>query len=371
MRRHRRRGGALTMDERFFLPGPTEVRQEVLDAMRHPMIAHRSAAMELLMRTVHARLQPLFGTARPVYVVGGSATNGMEMAVRCGSVQRVLALVCGAFGERFAEVAELTGREVTRVIAEPGEVVSPEQVRLALEHGSYDTVTVVHSETSTGALSDVAGIAAVVREASNAMLLVDAVTSVGAMPVEMDAWGADLVFTGSQKAMALPPGLAFVATSERLLNRARTLGDRGYVLDLVRYDEFWHKAQSPTTPSLPLLFALDRQLADIEIEGLDARFARHAQMARACWDWVEIEDGAELGLQVLAAEGQRSPTVTCVVCDRPLDVVRALNDEGYVIGTGHGALQRTTLRVGHMGDHSVAGLEALLELMGRVMRGLR
>ncbi|MDE3054241.1 MAG: alanine--glyoxylate aminotransferase family protein, partial [Gemmatimonadota bacterium] len=190
-------------DERFFLPGPTEVRAEVLDAMRHPMIPHRSAAMELLMRTIHARLQPLFGTARPVYVVTGSASYGMEMAVRCGSVRRVLALVCGAFGERFAEIAELTGREVTRVIAEPGEAISAEQVRLALEHGAYDTVTMVHSETSTGVLSDVAGIAAAVRESSNAMLLVDAVTSVGAMPFQMDAWGVDLVVTGSQKALAL------------------------------------------------------------------------------------------------------------------------------------------------------------------------
>ncbi|MDE3053657.1 MAG: alanine--glyoxylate aminotransferase family protein, partial [Gemmatimonadota bacterium] len=344
---------------------------EVLEAMCHPMISHRSAAMELLMRTIHGRLHPLFGTARPVYVVGGSATAAMEMAVRCGSIERVLALVCGAFGERFAEIAELTGRDVTRVIAEPGETVSPEQVRLALEHGTYDTVTVVHSETSTGALSDVAGIARVVHEASSAMLLVDGVTSVGAMPVEMDAWGADLVFTGSQKALALPPGLAFVAASERLLNRARGLFDRGYALDLARYDDFWHKAQSPTTPSLSLLFALDRQLADIELEGLDSRFRRHAQMARATWDWVEVDGGADLRLEILARDGERSPTVTAIVCDHPEWVVRTLSEQGYVIGSGHGALSRTTLRIGHMGDHTVEGLEALLDVMGRVIRSRR
>lgn len=359
------------LEERFFLPGPTEVRAEVLDAMRHPMIPHRSAAMELLMRTIHARLQPLFGTARPVYVVIGSASYGMEMAIRCGSVQRVLAVVCGAFGERFAEIAELTGREVTRVIAEPGEAVSPQQVRLALEHGAYDTVTMVHSETSTGVLSDVAGIAAAVRESSNAMLLVDAVTSVGAMPFQMDAWGVDLVVTGSQKALALPPGLAFVTASERLLNRARTLLDRGYALDLVQYDDFWHRSQSPTTPSLSLLFALDRQLADIELEGHDNRFRRHAQMARTTWDWVEIDGGVDLKLEVLAREGERSPTVTAVVCDHPEWVVRTLSEQGYVIGSGHGALSRTTLRIGHMGDHTVEGLETLLDVMGRVMRSRR
>jgi aspartate aminotransferase-like enzyme len=358
-------------DERFFLPGPTEVRAEVLDAMRHPMISHRSAAMELLMDTVHARLQPLFGTARPVYVVNGSATSAMEMAVRSGSVEYVLAVVCGAFGERFAEIADLTGRDVTRIIAEPGETVSPEQVRLALEHGAYDTVTVVHSETSTGALSDVAGIARVVRDASNALLLVDAVTSAGAMPVEMDAWGADLVFTGSQKALALPPGLAFVAASERLLNRARMLLDRGYALDLVRHDDFWHKSQSPVTPAIPLLFALDRQLADIEIEGLGSRFSRHAAMARACWDWAEVNGGSDLAMEVLAREGERTPTVTCLLCDQPEWVVRTLSEQGYVVGAGHGELRRTSLRIGHMGDHTVEGLEQLLDVMGQVIRSRR
>jgi len=323
------------------------------------------------MGTVHRRLQPLFGTARPVYVVNGSATAAMEMAIRCGSMHRVLAVVCGAFGERFAEIAELTGRDVTRVIAEPGETVSPEQVRLALEHGMYDTVTVVHSETSTGALSDVSGIARAVHEASNAMLLVDAVTSVGATAVEMDAWGADLVFAGSQKALALPPGLAFVCASERLLNRARALFDRGFALDLVRYDEFWHKSQSPTTPSIPLLFALDRQLADIELEGVRARFMRHAQMAHTCWDWVEVDGGSDLSLEILARDGARSPTVTCLLCNSPDEIVRALNERGYVIGPGHGNLRSTSLRIGHMGDHSVAGLEALLDVMGSVMRARR
>ncbi len=358
-------------DERFFLPGPTEVRPEVLEAMRHPMIPHRSSAMELLMHTIHDRLQPLFGTARPVYVVNGSATYAMEMAIRCGSTERVLAVVCGAFGERFAEIAELTGRDVTRVIAEPGETVSPEQVRLALEHGSYDTVTVVHSETSTGALSDVAGIAEAVREGSNAMLLVDAVTSIGAMPFQLDAWGADLAFTGSQKALALPPGLAFVSASERLMNRARALPDRGFALDLVRYDDFWQKSQSPTTPSISLLFALDRQLADIQLEGLGARFTRHAQMARTTWDWVETDGGRDLKLEILARDGERSPTVSAIVCDHPEWVVRTLSEQGYVIGAGHGALSRTTLRIGHMGDHTVDGLEALLDAMGRVMRSRR
>lgn len=358
----------MTVDDRFFLPGPTEVRPEVLDAMQHPMIPHRGVVMELLMKTIHGRLQPLFGTTRPVYVVTGSATASMEMAVRSGSVERVLAIVCGEFGERFARIAECAGRTVTRVITEPGETVSPEQVRLALEHDIYDTVTVVHSETSTGALSDVPGIARVVREASDAMLLVDAVTSVGAMPVEMDAWGADLVFAGSQKALALPPGLSFVAASERLLERSQTLPDRGFALDLVRHHEFWERSQSPTTPAIPLLFALDRQLADIAFEGLPARFDRHAQMAQTCWDWVEAGPGVELSFQVLAGEGERSPSVSCLLCDRPDEIVHALNERGFVVGGGQGPLRGSAIRIGHMGDHTVAGLETLLDALDEVMQ---
>ncbi|HET7630999.1 MAG TPA: aminotransferase class V-fold PLP-dependent enzyme [Gemmatimonadaceae bacterium] len=355
-------------EERFFLPGPTEVRAEVLDAMRHSMISHRGAAMEVLMRTVHDRLQPLFGTERPVYVVNGSATSAMEMGIRCGSIEHVLALVCGEFGERFATIAEATGRTVTRLMAEPGGVVSPEQVRLALEHGSYDTVTVVHSESSTGALADMASIAQVVRQGSSALLLVDAVTSIGAMPFAMDAWGADFVFTGSQKALALPPGLALAAASERLLNRARQLVDRGFVLDLLRYDDFWHRAQSPTTPSIPLLFALDRQLADIELEGLEARFARHADMARACWEWAEREHAAGSGVSMLAAAGERSPTVGCILCAQPDHLVRAVAEHGFTIGYGMGPLRDMTLRIGHMGDHTVPGLQQLLDVLGQELR---
>jgi aspartate aminotransferase-like enzyme len=358
-------------NEGFFLPGPTAVRVEVLEAMLHPMIPHRSYAMELLMATIHGRLQPLFGTARPVYVVNGSATSAMEMGIRCGSVDRVLALVCGTFGERFARIAELTGREVTRVVAEPGEAVSPAQVSMALERGVYDTVTLVHSETSTGALSDVAAIARAVREASTAMLLVDAVTSVGAMPVEMDAWGADFMFTGSQKALALPPGLAFAAASERLMRRAHTLRDRGFALDLVRHDEFWHKSQSPTTPSISLLYALDRQLADIELEGLETRFQRHAEMARVCWEWAERGSGSDLSVTVLARPGERSPTVTCYLFDQAEWLVRALNEQGYVIGFGKGEFQGTSVRVGHMGDHTVEGLQRLLDVIAHLIRSRR
>jgi aspartate aminotransferase-like enzyme len=359
------------ISERFFAPGPTEVRSEVMDAMQHPMIQHRSAAMELVMRTVHARLQPLFGTARPVYVVGGSATSAMEMAIRSGSVHRVLALVCGAFGERFAAIAENTGRDVTRVVADTGETVSAQQVRLALEHGDYDTVTVVHSETSTGALSDVAGIARAVREASTAMLLIDAVSSVGAMPVEMDAWGADLVLAASQKALALPPGLSFISVSERLLNRARVLPDRGVALDLVRHDQFWHKGQSPATPPIPLLYALDRQLADIELEGINVRFARHTAMARACTDWAESRDLADIGIEIMAREGERSPSVTCLMCDDAETLLRGLGERGYVVGCGYGPLQATSVRIGHMGDHTVQGLERLLDVMSTVFQETR
>jgi aspartate aminotransferase-like enzyme len=217
-------------------------------------------------------------------------------------------------------------------------------------------------------LADMAGIASVVRARSDCLLLIDAVSSAGAVSVSMDSWEADAVVSASQKALALPPGLAFAALSERFVSRARTLSDRGVYLDAVRYEEFAAKSQSPTTPAVPLLYALDRQLADIELETLEARFARHNAMADACASWVTRAEAAALGVSLLART-HRSPSVTCIRCDAsPSDVLERMREQGYELGGGQAGLTKTTFRIGHMGDHTVAGLEGMLEVLERVLR---
>ena len=371
VRRHVGIGSGVIDAGRFFVPGPTEVRPEILEAMRRPMIFHRSREMEDLMRRVNTRLRPIFGTRRPVHILTASGTGAMELAIRGGTVRRVLSIVHGDFGERFARMAEACGRSVVRLKAQPGEVVALDAVHDALRGGDFDTVTATHSETATGVLADIAGIANLVREHSGALLLVDAVSSAGATPFSMDAWGVDAVVSASQKALALPPGLAFAAASARFVERAKSLKDRGVYLDVIRYEEFAAKSQSPTTPAVSLLFALDRQLADIELETLESRYARHAAMSAACAAWVSHAESAALGVSLLVRAAHRSPTVTCIRIDGTnVELLRRMREQGYELGGGQAELAKTTFRIGHMGDHTVAGLEGMLEVLERVLRAL-
>lgn len=354
----------------FFVPGPTEVRPEVLDAMRRPMIFHRTREMEELMGRTMQRLGPVFGTTRTVHIISGSGTAAMEMAVRSGTVKKVLAVVHGDFGERFARMAEACGRRVTRLTCEPGEVVPLELVRDALRGGGFDAMTVTHCETATGTLADVGALAALAREHDDCLVLVDAVSSAGGVPIAMDAWGVDCVVSASQKALASPPGLALAAMSERMLARARTLADRGTYLDLLRYEEFAAKRQSPTTPAISLLFALDVQMEAIEREGITARFARHAAMARACVEWVERHQGAGLPVSVVAGRWQRSPSVTAIRSPQARRVLEGMRAEGYALGGGQAPIADDSFRVGHMGDHTVGGVERMLAVLERVLRAL-
>ncbi|HSG48793.1 MAG TPA: alanine--glyoxylate aminotransferase family protein [Longimicrobiales bacterium] len=352
---------------RFFLPGPTEVRPEILAAQTRPMIAHRGADFVALMGELQPGLQEVFKTSRPVLVSASSATGLMEAAVRNSGTGPVLSLVNGAFSQRFAEIAVACGREVDRMDVGWGEVHDPDAVRRALQKRDYDAVTVVHSETSSGALNAVDAIARVVREREGPLVLVDSVTGVGGAELHTDAWGLDFVLTGSHKALALPPGLSFGVASPRMMEvSARTPG-KGLYFDLVTYQDNMASLQTPTTPALTLLYALQDQLRHIGAETMEGRWARHLAMARRTWAWVEETAAARgLDMRVVAAEGHRSPTVTAVALPAgrdPKAVVRAMADRGWVIGGGYGKGRATDFRIGHMGDHTLPELESMLEAL--------
>ncbi len=343
----------------------------MLAAQTRAMIGHRGPAMHELMGEVQTGLRRVFGTERPVFVFTSSATGMMEAAVRNGSSSRVLSLVNGAFSERFARIAALRGVEVDEIAVPWGGHHEPESVRYELLKRPYDAVTVVHSETSTGVLNPLKDLAAVVAEHAEVILLVDAVSSAAAVELCADAWKLGFVFAGSQKALALPPGLSFAAASEAMMRRAAAIPARGLYFDLVGAAARLADLEPPTTPAVSLLYALQEQLRRIERETLAARWSRHRDMAERCWAWVdEMRDGKGVQVSVLAAEGYRSPAVTCIRLPDGKEgpaVVDALAARGWAVGSGLGALRESTIRIGHMGDHTVDELDELLEALAEVL----
>ncbi len=355
---------------RFFLPGPTEVHPDVLDAQTRPMMGHRGADAQAFMRPIHADLQKVFCTDRPVFVSTSSATGLMEAAVRNAGRTRILSLVNGAFSERFADIGRACGFDVDEISIPWGEAHDPVTLRAALEKGDYDAVTMVQSETSTGVLNDIAALAAVVHDFDDTMVLVDSVTGFGAAELRPDDWGLDFVLTGSQKAFALPPGLSFGVASERMMERAKTAPKRGYYFDLEFFAKNHAKDQATTTPAISVLYALEVQLGRMLAEGMEARWARHTAMAERTWEWVEELRAGGVALRVLAPEGYRSPAVTTVVLPdgvRGPDVTKAVKERDWVAGGGYGQLKETTIRVGHMGDHTLEELEGLLGVLTEVL----
>jgi aspartate aminotransferase-like enzyme len=356
----------------FFLPGPTEVRAEVLAAMTRPTIFHRSREFEDMFATIEAGLRELFLTARPVYVMPASGTGAMEAAVRNVTTGKILSLVNGSFSERFADIAESCGHQVTRLSVAAGETFDLDEVESTLK-GGFLAVTLAHSETSTGVVSPVQAIAALARK-HDALSLVDSVSGVGGVELCADAWGVDFVFTASQKALAIPAGLAFAVASPEYLARAKKATGQGRYFDVADFEKFAAIHQTPTTPALHLLYALDVQLRNIHIEGMERRWDRHLAMRDATHAWVtRAAEKLRIPLKVLARDGTRSPTVTAIVLpDRvaPNQLVEEIARRGFVIGGGLSPVAKTTVRIGHMGDHSVESLVQCLAAVEDALGGM-
>ena len=356
---------------RFFLPGPTEVAVEVLEAQTRPMLGHRGAGIKALMEKLQVGLQDVFRSSRPVFLSTSSATGLMEAAARNGVKRKALSLVNGAFSQRFADIVEACGFECERMEVPWGAVFDPQALRDRLKQGGVDAVTVVHSETSTGALNPLADLSRLVHELDDVVILVDSVTSVAGAEVQTDGWQLDFVLTGSQKALALPPGLSFAVASERMMERSRAAKNKGAYFDLATFAKHQKDMMTPTTPALSVMYALEVQLERIKKEGMENRWARHTAMLERCCEWVDdMRKQRGVNLNVLAPAGHRSPTVTTVrmpegVASPP--AVAGVKERGFVIGGGYGKLKETTFRIGHMGDHTVAEQEAVLDALGDVL----
>ncbi len=350
----------------LFTPGPTEVAPEILREMARPVIGHRGAEMQELIRDILPRARALFGTrAHDVFLTACSATALWEAAIRNCVARRVLVPVCGAFSERFYEVALSCGAEADPLHVEWGRAVGAQVVADMLATGRYDAVALVHNETATGVTNPLAAIAEAVRRQGDVLLLVDAVSSLGGIPVEVDRNGIDVCLASVQKCLALPPGFSLCAVSPRALERSARRTGKGYYLDFVRLKGFFDRQMPMATPSVSHMFALRAQLQRIEREGLENRYARHRAMADLVRSW------AEERFALFAEPGARSDTITCVANSRGINVAEflaALARRGFGISNGYGKLKEATFRVGHMGDHTPEAVTRLLGVMGEALR---
>jgi predicted phosphoserine aminotransferase len=333
------------------------------------MISHRGATIHALMGELQEGLELVFCTERPVFMGTSSATGFMEAGVRNAGRTKVLSLVNGAFSKRFSDIAKSCGFEVDVIQKEWGEAHDPDELAEKLSQDSYDCVTMAHSETSTSVLNDVKSLAAAAAPFEDTLVLVDSVSGFSGTELRPDEWGLDWLLTGSQKAFALPPGLAFGVASEKMMERAAVAPERGFYFDLTKFAASHEKAQSPSTPAISVLFALQVQLQRMRAEGNEARWARHWTMAERTWAWVE--EHAEAGLALLAPEGYRSPCVTAITVadgESAPQVVKAMAEKGWVIGGGYGKMKPSSFRIGHMGDHTLDELEELLADLSEVVR---
>ena len=340
----------------FFLPGPTEVRKDVLEAMLKPMIPHRSAEFEDLFGRLQTGLREVFLTKRPVYIAASSGTGMMEAAVRALPQGPLLCLVNGAFSERFAHIAEMCGREIDRYEEPWGAVHSVSRLEELLSKKDYRAITVCHSETSTGALNDIRAISDAAHS-KGVLCMIDSVSGAGGAELKFDEWKLDYVLTGSQKAFALPPGLAFAIASEEVVALAENTKGRGVYFDIVEMEKFAKGNQVPATPAFSLMYALEVQLDAMRREGIDSRWRRHRDMLDATIAWLEKSGGA---LSNIAPPDSRSPTVSTIRLPEQIEgkaFVEKVKARGIRVATGYGKLGATTFRIGHMGDHTVETLK--------------
>ena len=331
------------------------------------MIGHRGDDFKNLYREIHPKLQTLFATKQPVFLSTSSAWGVMEASIRNLVDRGVLCCMCGAFSDKWLDVARRCGKNAEPLQVDWGKHIDPKDLDLALSSGKFDTVTLIHNETSTGVMNPLPEICCTLAKYPEIVLILDTVSSFSAMKIDMDALGIDVMLTGAQKALALPPGFSLFSVSEKAFARADKQKDRGYYLDFLEFKKQQANWMTPTTPSIGHIFALQSKLDEIFEEGLDARFARHAHTNALVHDWVK-----RIGFDFFAEEDFRSKTLTCVANNKNIDVVdlakRLREKHHLVIDAGYGKLRGKTFRLSNMGDETMESVAHLLACLDDVLK---
>lgn len=346
------------MAKKLFIPGPVDVHPDILQAMASPMIGHRMPEYAALHGRVTAGLKRVLATEGRVFLATSSAFGVMEGAVRNLVSKRCVNFCNGAFSDKWHDVTRRCGKEADAVKVEWGKPITPEIVDQALATGKYDAITLIHNETSTGVMSPLPEIAQVLRKYPEVVSIIDTVSSMSALPVPVGELGIDCCIFGVQKAFALPPGLAVFTASDKALARAGTVEGRGYYFDFLEFEANDAKDNTPSTPCISLIYAMDRQLERFFAEGLEQRWARHRELAGMVRDWV-----TDRGFGFFADEPYRSVTLTCALNTRNTDLTqlkKMLGQRGFAFDDGYGKIKGKTFRIAHMGDMQRPDLQEFL-----------
>lgn len=355
------------MHKKLFIPGPVEVKTDVLEQMAKPMIGHRSKDASILQRRISDNLRKLFYTNSEILLSTTSGSGLMEGAIRSCTAKRAAVFSVGAFGKRWYEMAISNNVGADLFEVEMGEAITPEMVDKELLTGKYDLVAVTHNETSTGVMNPIEEIGEVVKKYPEVVFIVDTVSSAAGTKIEVDKWGIDICITSTQKAIGLPPGMAICTFSNKAKERAEKVENRGFYLDLLSLYKYIQKKdyQYPSTPSLSHMYALDYQLDYIlNKEGLENRFNRHLEMAKVVREW------AEKYFNIFPDKNYMSNTLTTIENTRNINVGelnKKLGERGFQLSNGYGSLKEKTFRIAHMADCQLSDIEELLKNINDIL----
>ncbi len=353
------------MANKLFIPGPTQVIPEILEAMATEQVGHRTQEFKDVFGSLKPTLQELFGTKNDVLLSTSTGSGFWEAASRCCVDKKVLHAINGAFSKKWAKLSEDCGKEVVKITFDWGKGVDASAVDKALsENPDVEAFAMVHNETSTGVMSNLKEISEVMKKYPDVLWLVDSVSCFSGVPINVDSLGIDFCLSSSQKALALPSGIAVAAVSQRCYDKAEKVEGKGYYFDILTLKKMYDKDQTPYTFSISHMYALQKQLRRIDAEGVSERFARHKEMADWVRNWGQVQ-----GFEFFSEEvGCRSDTVTCFVNTKDVDFKEIKKDmatKGYSMDSGYGKLnkkleeegKKLTFRIAHMGDLTIEGLK--------------
>lgn len=351
------------MHKKLFIPGPVEIAPEILSAMATPMIGHRMPEYAALHKGVKEKLKKLMLTDSRVFLATSSAFGVMEGAVRNLVAKRCANFCNGAFSDKWHDVTRRCGKEADAFKAEWGKPITPEMVDQALATGKYDAMTLIHNETSTGVMSPLPEIAQVLAKYPDVVSIIDTVSSMSALRIPLDDLGIDCCIFGVQKAFALPPGLAVFTANDKVLERAKTVEGRGYYFDFIEFATNDDKDNTPSTPCISQIYAMDCQLDRIFAEGLENRWERHRNLAHLVRGWVR-----EHGYGFFPEESYLSMTLTCARNTKGTDLSalkKRLGNAGFAFDDGYGKIKGETFRIAHMGDMQLSDIREFLAEIDR------